>query len=599
MSLHSLVRRSFALAATSVLVLSTATGVTAAPPVPSSDSLVTSGSPATPFPQNKQNEPSIARDPITGTLIAGTNDEIDLAPCKQTSTGAGSCPFTPGVGVSGVYISTDNGATWTQPTYTGYSARSGTGGPGPIGTLPNYYEAGLVSNGDPILAVGPAPDAQGHFAWANGSRYYYSNLVRNFPGSSTLKTQFVGVAVSHTDDIAGALAGNNAAWSAPAIASGKSNPVAFNDKNATWADNAASSPFFGRVYVSWTQFRAAGSSGQGAPEPIMTSYSDDGGVTWSKPLQISAAVNNPHNNGRQGSAIRTDSKGTVYVFFEGTLPGNRSAQMMAVSKDGGQHFTVPRPVAAVTDVGVLDPFSGDVTFDGFAGARTNSFPSVDIANGAPTGAAATDRILLGWSDARNGLGNEESLLQTSSDGGASWSGPRAVQAAGDRPDFTAVAISPDGQSAYAVYNAFHAVYSDLSAPRPMEGVVVALDGNLSAPATVLHRGMSGDARSASTNSLVSEFLGDYNYAVASNAAVYAIWNDVRSTDDCPAVDAYRTALRTPANTAANQATGVAWDEDSSAAASTATVPARPFPPLACGAGSRFGNTDAYSGVFSR
>src|SRR5260370_28336447 len=100
------------------------------------DVLVSNGSPPTPFPQNKQNEPAIAVDANhPNILVAGSNDEIDLAPCVGSS-----CPFTPRIGVSGIYFSFDSGASWTQPTYTGWSARSGTPGVGPIGTLPKYFE---------------------------------------------------------------------------------------------------------------------------------------------------------------------------------------------------------------------------------------------------------------------------------------------------------------------------------------------------------------------------------------------------------------------------------------------------------------------------
>ncbi|TMK70039.1 MAG: hypothetical protein E6G49_11825, partial [Actinobacteria bacterium] len=138
-------------------------------------------------------------DPTNPNIVAaGANDEIDLTPCDGSS-----CPFTPGVGVSGVYFSSDAGSSWTQPTYQGFSGRTGTPGPGPIGTLPHYYEHGLVSDGDPVVAFGPAPDSNGDFSWSNGSRLYYANLTANF---NTRRKDFAfkgfeAIAVSHTDDV--------------------------------------------------------------------------------------------------------------------------------------------------------------------------------------------------------------------------------------------------------------------------------------------------------------------------------------------------------------------------------------------------------------
>src|SRR5215210_8308587 len=124
------------------------------------DTLVSVGSPTGPFSQNKQNEPAVAIDQADPNVVAaGANDNIDMELCNAGPDT--DCPFTPGVGGSGIYFSFDSGASWTQPTYSGWSARNCQGVPGdddppcepnhngPIGTLPRYDEVGLVADGDP------------------------------------------------------------------------------------------------------------------------------------------------------------------------------------------------------------------------------------------------------------------------------------------------------------------------------------------------------------------------------------------------------------------------------------------------------------------
>jgi hypothetical protein len=196
-----------------------------------SDTRISVGSPTSPFSQNKQNEPMIAVDAhASNVLVAGSNDEIDEQGCNGNS-----CPFTQGVGVSGVYFSFDSGATWTQPTYTGWSARGCLSGPctpavGPIGTLPWYYENGLVADGDPAAAFGPRP-VSGVFNWSNGSRLYYANLTSNFNATKDNETfrGFEAIAVSRTDDVQAAATGTKSAWMSPVIVSQQSRTT-FSDK---------------------------------------------------------------------------------------------------------------------------------------------------------------------------------------------------------------------------------------------------------------------------------------------------------------------------------------------------------------------------------
>jgi hypothetical protein len=381
--------------------------------------------PPSPYLPNAVNEPALAIDANhPNVLAAGANDLVDSAPCNGSS-----CDLTPDIGISGIYFSLNEGASWVQPTYTGLTAQSGTTHFGPIHTLPWYYENGMSSHGDPALAFGPRPDANGNFSWANGSRLYYANLAFPIPGRAPF-TGASAAAVSRTDNVAAAAAGEKSAWMAPVIVT-RQNAALLSDKEDIWADNAASSRFFGNVYVCNTAFRSVG----GPPEPIMLSTSRDGGSTW-RQRQLTSATSNAQSGGRQGCAVRTDSTGVVYVVWEGTA-GGQSVFYLTRSFDGGHNFERPRPVVDVVDVGVPDPVSGRIVFDGYAGTRTDSFPSLGIANGAPTGAGATN-----------------TLVRTSTNQGLTWSTPVNAAEAGDRPDNPAVAISPTGSDLYLVYNAY-------------------------------------------------------------------------------------------------------------------------------------------------
>lgn len=543
---------------------------------------VTVGSDDDLFSGNKQNEPVVAVNPINPSIVvAGANDNIDLEACNVAEDN--TCPFTTGVGVTGVQFSFDGGNTWAQPVYTGWTARDCDGvvgneaNPctphfGPIGTLPWYFENGLVADGDPVAAFGPVPDAQGNFDWDNGARLYFGNLAGNFSAvrdEQAFKGQ-EAIAVSRMDNPSAANFQDKNAWMDPVIVS-RQNAALFSDKVQVWADNAESSPFFGNAYVCNVAFRSFG----GAPEPVVFHRSTDGGETWTQ-RQLSAATNTNQTGGRQGCTIRTDSDGVVYVFWIGTrIQDRQSVIFMTRSFDGGQRFERPQVVAEVDEVGLFDPVQGRFTFDGVAGARTNSFPSVDIANGTPSGADATDMIVLTWPDGPTpdaaGEPNEEALVQTSLNKGEDWSDPVNAAPASDRPDFPAVAIAPNGTRAYLTYTNFLQPWQSTTAnPRAAQGVVLTapVSGGTIGAWTQIYRGPAGDARGSSANGLISEFIGDYSYASASRTFGVAVWNDVREAADCPAIDAYRQALVAGQTPVAPEPNNVCPQTDSSAFGNT-------------------------------
>jgi hypothetical protein len=542
-----------------VTMLAVALSVVFAAPAAAQSVPVLAGTPGTPFSQNKQNEPAVAVDQNSPTVLAaGANDNIDMEACNAGADN--DCPFTDGVGVSGIAFSFDSGHSWTQPTYSGFTARHCLGAvgpdpgcnamPGPIGTLPNYYENGLVSDGDPALAFGPRPTAAGGFSYANGSRLYYANLTSAFPGQAPFRGA-EAIAVSHTDNVAAAARGVNSAWSAPVIASRQSS-AQFSDKEQIWADNATSSPFFGNVYVCYADFRGNGNGFTN--QPLMMLTSRNGGGSWIQ-RQVTPAANNISGRngfGRSGCTVRTDSHGVVYVFtfqfgFSATTAAAGQIQMIR-SFDGGRTFERPRNIFTAFDTcNYFEASIARCVEDGVAGARSDlsPAPSVDIANGAPTGGDATNRIVLTWVDGRDGLNHEHVMFTSSSNGGATWSTPAAVERGTDRGYYSAPSISPNGSDVWLVYNAFLEPFKPSAEgpanDRPLAGVVLHATGT-GAFSQVFRSERPGDARASSQNNLAAEFLGDYVYSAATRTYSMSVWNDVRDGADCPAIDEFRQEL---------------------------------------------------------
>ncbi len=227
--------------------------------------------------------------------------------------------------------------------------------------------------------------------------------------------------------------------------------------------------------------------------------------------------------------------------------GHDAFELMSVSTDGGKSWSKATPVAGpVTQPGVTDPVLGRPVIDGVAGARSDlaPAPSVDIANGAPTGADATNRIVMTYVSGE--ITKPHVYFTESTNGGATWTAARPIEGATDRGYYTAPAISPNGTDVYVVYNAFTTPFQPTTAtPRSLVGVVLHATAGVAGPTgafTEIHRSVPGDPRGSSQNNLVGEFLGDYVYAAATRSYGAAVWNDTRNAADCPAVDAYRQAL---------------------------------------------------------
>lgn len=497
------------------------------------------------FPQNKQNEPAITRDPLTGVLVAGANDELDNPLCKGTTAALTSpCPFATGEQISAFYVSTDNGASWTG------------------GYLPGYDNVGIrrASGGDPSLDSGPSlcPD-QRTFAYRCGVTTYYANLADPINPDQHFSE---AMAVSRTHD-------DGTTWLAPSLVNALDKTSDFDDHEWIAVDKVVGSPHFGRVYVFVAIF--CGECVGNGNVKLMVVHSDDEGVSWSSPVKVSAANNNAAQGFRETGEMTVAADGTVEVFWteNADSPKLPSLQVVATSKDGGNTFTAPITIAQVTDYPLTGtPFDVVDLFNRVPGmsARVDCYPH-------PAADPSSSRVYVVWCDFGGGRGVMKAAV---SPDGLSWTPLGTIAGIADRNAFfPQVSVDPTG-----VVNLTFDALTTPPAGNPWQTGVQVYDNYFAQSADGATFGTAVRVSSASSNpdgssynNLMEQFLGDYIGIVSGPHAAYLVWTDSRNATRCATVDAYRSAIYAGSKTAV-----------------------APNPDKVCA--TDFGNTDTYEATVS-
>jgi hypothetical protein len=491
------------------------------------------------FPQNKQNEPAITRDPASGVLIAGANEEIQQPLCHGTTAPLASpCPFAPGVPTSGYYRSTDNGQTWTGAM------------------LPGFETIGRLSGGDPSLDYGPRLCSNGSFSFTCGVTIYYASLADPFP-------EFGGeqATVSRSYD-------DGLTWANPVQATSTDNKSNFDDHEWIAVDHFPASPHFGRVHLFWAVFCNT-CSGNGNVK-LYVAHSDDEGRTWSSAVQVSAGNNNVPQGFRETGQIAVASNGTVEAFWTENADSTKapSLQVVATSTDGGATFAAPVTIAQVQDYPLTGtPFDVVDLFNRVPGmsARVDCFPH-------PAADPSSTRVYVVWCDFSGGHGTVRAAV--SSDGSTWTSLGTIASVAGRNAFFPAASVAPNGTVSLSfdaltqppannLWQTGVQVYDNYYAQSPAGGL------SFTAPMKVSTASSNPDA--SGYNNLQEQFIGDYLDIVSGPASAYLVWTDTRSGALCQAVDAYRSAVYAGSKTAV-----------------------APNPDTACATG--FGNSDTMAAV---
>ena len=227
-----------------------------------------------------------------------------------------------------------------------------------------------------------------------GSVYYSTNPYVAYSNAAILYNYFDDYIVTDRSTNSGAV------WNGRIIVPSGSS----YDMNSIATDNNPTSPYYGRIYVVWSNFSVS--------QPrVVLSYSTDGGNTYTSPQNIGSPLANHYE---QGAKVVVSTSGTVYcVWATPNISNSNIEDKIGFSKstDGGATWSAPAYPLTISGIrGYLQP----------TGVRVNSFPSLAIDR---SGGAFDGTLYLCWAQ-RNlaPAGSDADIcFSYSANGGSTWS----------------------------------------------------------------------------------------------------------------------------------------------------------------------------------
>lgn len=228
-------------------------------------------------------------------------------------------------------------------------------------------------------------------------------------------------------------ANNGSTWSGTVTFPGSTTS---SDKNFSCTDEEPTSTYYGRCYTVYTEFGGAYAN------RIVSTWSSDGGVTWSTVIPVSPVPSAGHHH--QGCDVTVDIYGWVRVTWANcTTNGQNSTEDSlgwAESGNGGTSWSD----ASNHKVNTNGIRTSDLLTPSNVAIRANGFPRI-AGDKTCLSTADDEYIVMAEKNFAPALDNADIVLNKTPDGGSSWTRTRVNQnASGSYEYFPAVNVDATG-----------------------------------------------------------------------------------------------------------------------------------------------------------